>query len=164
MEAGEKKQVPKPTSPEDPKKAAGSNGSWRERAKTAEVSRETVPEQANNNRPIQRGLDPSKKARIVVESDSEDEEEIPVPYKKLEKVNSESPLREKPRTQPIPRVGEKAYKLVSKFDNKKIVNNLVNKTEKSVIEGVAVGELVAMSPEYAKELYPGPGNPWYHKL
>jgi len=152
MEAGEKKQVPKPTPPEDPKKAAGSNGSWRERAKSAEVSRETVPGQANNNRPIQKGSDPSKKARIVVESDSEDEEEIPVPYKKLEKVNSESPSREKPRTQPIPRVGERAYKLVSKFDDKKIVNNLVNKTERSVIEGVTVGELVAMSPEYAKEL------------
>src|ERR1700761_4700424 len=152
MEAGEKKQVPKPTSPEDPKKAAGSNGSWRERAKSAEVSRETVPEQANNNRSIQKGPDPSKKARIVVESDSEDEEEIPVPYKKLEKVNSESPSREKPRTQPIPRVGERAYKLVSKFDDKKIVNNLVNKTERSVIEGVTVGELVAMSPEYGKEL------------
>jgi hypothetical protein len=157
MEAGGKKQVPKPTPPEDPKTAAGSSENWRERAKSVEIpSKETVPERANNDRPIQKESDPSKRARMVVESDSEDEEETPVPYKKLVKANSESPSREKskekPRTQPIPRVGERAYKLVSKFDDKKIVNNLVNKTEKSVLEGVTVGELVAMSPEYAKEL------------
>lgn len=151
MEAGGKKQVPKPTPPEDPKTAAGSSENWRERAKSVEVpSKETVPERANSDRPIQKESDPSKRARIVVESDSEDEEETPVPYKKLVKANSESPSREKSReksrTQPIPRVGERAYKLVSKFDDKKIVNNLVNKTEKSVLEGVTVGELVAMSP------------------
>ena len=153
MEAGEKKKVPKPTPPEDPSKAAGSSVNWRERAKSVELpSKEAVPEEANNDRPIQKKSDPSKRARIVVESDSENEEETPVPYKKLVKVNSESPSREKPSTQPIPRVGERAYKLVTKFDDRKIVNNLVNKTEKSIIEGVTVGELVAMSPEYAKEL------------
>lgn len=153
MEAGEKRKVPKSTPPEDPTKAAGSSENWRERAKLVEKpSKGTVSEETNNERPIQRESDPSRRARIVVESDSEDEEVAPVPYKKLVKANSESPSREKPRTQPIPRVGERAYKLVSKFDDKKIVNNLVNKTERSIIEGVTVGELVAMSPDYAKEL------------
>jgi hypothetical protein len=153
MEAGEKKKVPKPSPPEDPTKAAESSGNWRERAKSVESpSKGAVPEEANKDRPIQKESGPSRRARIAVESDSENEEETSVPYKKLTKVNSESPSREKPRTQPIPRVGERAYKLVSKFDDKKIVDHLVNKTERSVLEGVTVGELVAMSPEYAKEL------------
>lgn len=153
MEAGEKKRVPRPTPPEEPSKAAVANENWRERAKVVEVvSKEPIPDRASEARPVQRESAPLKKTRIVVESDSEDEEVVPTPYKKLVKANSESPAREKPRTQPIPRVGERAYKLVSKFDDKKIVNNLVNKTERSIIEGVTVGELVAMSPDYAKEL------------
>lgn len=147
-EAGEKNRVPKPTPPEDSTKAASSSKNWRGRAKEA---KETVSESSDEERPIQKKSEPSKRVRIEVESDSEDEEP-PVPYKKLVKAQSESPARETVKKEPIPRVGEKAYKLVSKFDDKKIVKNLVNKTEKSVIDGVTVGELVAMSPEYAKEL------------
>jgi hypothetical protein len=153
MEAGDKKRVPKPKPPEDSNKAASSSENWRERAESVEVEpKETLSEVTDDERPIQKKSDPSRRARIVVEDDSDDEEVAPVPYKKLIKVNSESPSREKPHKEPIPRVGEKAYKLVSKFDDKKIVKNLVNKTERSIIEGVTIGELVAMSPEYAKEL------------
>src|ERR1700734_2097837 len=153
MEAGDKKRVPKPKPPEDSNKAASSSENWRERAKFFEVEpKENLSEVTDDERPIQKKSDPSRRARIVVEDDSDDEEVAPVPYKKLIKVNSESPSREKPHKEPIPRVGEKAYKLVSKFDDKKIVKNLVNKTERSIIEGVTIGELVAMSPEYAKEL------------
>lgn len=126
----------------------------RERAKEVEKDREPDSEVSDDERPVQKRSSPEKRVRIEVD-DSDDEDEVettPVPYKKLVKARSESPKREKPNKESIPRAGEKAYKLVSKFDDKKIVKNLVNKTEKSIIDGVTVGELVAMSPEYAKEL------------
>jgi hypothetical protein len=148
------KQVPKPMPPENNSKATSSSENVKRRAKSVEKEREADSDVSDDERPIQKKSDPAKQVRIVVDDDSEDDEGAvtPVPYKKLVKAQSESPKREKPRKEPIPRTGEKAYKLVSKFDDKKIVKNLVNKTEGSLIDGVTVGDLVAMSPEYAKEL------------
>lgn len=151
-EAGEKRRVPKPTPPEEVPKATSVKGILKNKEKEVEKDlRAVVSDVSDDERPIQKQTDPLRSARIIVEDDS-DEEEPTVPFKKLNKVRSESPSREKVEKVLIPRPGERAYKLVSKFDDKKIVKNLVNKTEKSVIEGVTVGELVAMSPEYAKEL------------
>jgi hypothetical protein len=47
---------------------------------------------------------------------------------------------------------EKAYKLVSKFDDGNIVQNLVNQTRNMVLDGVTVGMMTAMNGEYAKAL------------
>ena len=143
--------------PESNSKAASSSssssGNWRERANNSPKERESGRLSNNEERSSEEKevRSSAKQTRIVVE-DSDSEEELPVSYKKIAKSQSESPSREKTKNPAIQGTSERAYKLVSKFDDKKIIKNLVDKTEKSVIEGVTVGELVSMSPEYAKEL------------
>lgn len=152
MEAVDKKINPKAaTPPENLKKAASSNENWRRARTEVEPKTTTSSDPRDESRTDQKKSDASKRVRIVVEDDS-DEEVNSVPYEKLIRKHSESPSREKLKKEPIPIVGDKAYKLVSKFDDKSIIQNLVNKTERSIIDGVTIGELIAMSPEYAREL------------
>ena len=46
----------------------------------------------------------------------------------------------------------KAYKLVSKFDNLNIVQNLVDQTKGKILEGITVEMLAGMNGDYAKKL------------
>jgi hypothetical protein len=47
---------------------------------------------------------------------------------------------------------ERAWKLVPKFDNSEMVNNLVKQTKGKTLEGIMVKMMAAMSSDYAKRL------------
>ncbi|KAJ7306638.1 hypothetical protein DFH08DRAFT_824598 [Mycena albidolilacea] len=86
---------------------------------------------------------PAKRAeRRIVLDDSDEEEEPPMGFEKLRRATELSGEPAK----------EKAYKLVSKFDDGNIMQNLVNQTRNMVLDGVTVGMMTAMNGEYAKAL------------
>ena len=156
-EAEEPKKGPRAARPpENLKTAASSSASnrenWRERAINSPKGQKAEPPPGTEVKSSEKGaVKPSRQARIVVEDDSDSEEEKVV-LPRIVEAESESPSREKPKKSAMKSVEDRAYTLVSKFDDPKIIKSLVDKTEQSVLDGVTVGDLVAMSPEYAKEL------------
>lgn len=96
---------------------------------------------------------PAKRAerRIVLDDDS-DEESPPVRFKDVVDIDKRSGAAGVLRNKQNMPAKEKAYKLVSKFDDPNIVQNLVDQTKGKVLEGITVEMLAAMNGEYAKRL------------
>jgi hypothetical protein len=95
--------------------------------------------------------------RWIVLADSDEEEAPPISFENLKQpmeLNKASENTVPPRS--VPRFNkpqkEKVYKLVSKYDDGNIIQNLVNQTRNMALEGVTVGMMASMNGEYAKAL------------
>lgn len=97
-----------------------------------------------------------RKARFMGE-DSEGEGDS-MEYASRRAPASESPKREKAKKGAGKPMEERAYKLVTKFDDLETIKRLVARTEGTVIENITVGDLMSMSPMYAKGLRASTGR------
>jgi hypothetical protein len=139
--------------PEDRVSAADTELDWRRKGKKVEFLQ---PDELEEEEDVPRA--PAKRAeRRIVLDDSDEEDEPPMGFEKLRRSTELSgarvnpaPLRSALRFKEPAK--EKAYKLVSKFDDGNIVQNLVNQTRNMVLDGVTVGMMTAMNGEYAKAL------------
>lgn len=95
---------------------------------------------------------PKMKRRARYREEESEPEDPPMAYEKRNPPASESPKREAAKRELLPRPGERAYRLVSKFDDAKTVREVVGRTENTKVPDITLGELIAMSPNYAKEL------------
>lgn len=149
--------------PEDRTSTADLENNWRKKDKPASVVKrveflqpdetgdediEEIPESVPKL-PVKRA-----ERRVVLDDDS-DEDSPPVRFEKIMDIDGRRADMGIPRSkQGIPAAAprERAYKLVAKFDDSNIVQNLVDQTKGKVLDGITVEMLAAMNGEYAKRL------------
>jgi len=92
-----------------------------------------------------------------LDDDYSDEEPTPIPFIKLKDIDGVSKTesrkwskKEKKRVEEDKQ--EKAYRLVSRFDDPKIVEHMIEKVSNTELEGVTIGKMIALSPEFAKNM------------
>ncbi len=132
--------------------AADRDENWRKKSKRASVEAVASGDEEDSEIEEVEVEIPKENRRARFQGEDSDLEEPPVEYEKRKPPSSESPKREVPKKDLLPRTGERAYKLVTKFDDEKTVKKLVDRTEKTMVNDITVGDLVSMSPGYAREL------------
>ena len=91
-----------------------------------------------------------------LDDDFSDEEPVPIPFVKVKDIDGLSGKRSrrdakgKKRVEDKENQQEKAYRLVSRFDDPKIVDHMIDKVSNTELEGITIGKMVSLSPEFAK--------------
>jgi hypothetical protein len=134
--------------PEDRVSAADVELNWRRKGKRVEF---VQPDELEDADEVPKAPAKRTEWRIVLD-DSEEEEEPPMGFEKLRQSTELSGARVNPAPLCLALhfkepTREKVYKLVSKFDNGNIVQNLVNQTRNMVLDSVTIGMMTAMNGE-----------------
>ncbi len=138
--------------PENRISAADRDTDWRKKNRRASVEA-VATDNSGGEEEVEVEVEiPKKDRRARFRGEDSDVEDPPMRYEQRKEPYSESPKREKPKKDLLPRTGERAYKLVTKFDDENTIRKLVDRTEKTMVNDISVGDLVSMSPGYAKEL------------
>jgi hypothetical protein len=152
-EAGEgRKPKPKVKPPEGPEETD------LEKDSSPDVVDEKEPEKEKQGEAVKRNHRDQGKTDVrfvkKLDDDYSDEEPTPIPFVKLRDIDGNSKKGErkwlKKRKDPDKEQHEKAYRLVSRFDDPKIVEHMIEKVSKTELEGVTIGKMVSMSPDFAK--------------
>jgi hypothetical protein len=144
---------------------ADTSSNWRKRdkGKEKEVNSELEVVSLKNDGPeeveSEEGKDREKSVRFDKQLDdySSEEESSPMPFIKLKDIDGTSKTEsrkwtKKKRERAEEDRQERAYRLVSRFDDPKIVEHMMEKVSNTELEGVTIGKMIALSPEFAKSM------------
>lgn len=141
--------------------AASASNNWRRKDKTKAVSEEVVevekdPEVRSEQ---EQGKPQVKSVRFDRELDDDysEEEPSPIPFTKLKDIDgtSKSETRKwvkKRQERKEEDRQEKAYRLISRFDDPRIVDDMIDQVAATELEGVTIGKMIALSSDFARKM------------
>jgi hypothetical protein len=135
---------------------ADTSSNWRRKEKEQEQGKDKEVEEVSPERDDQReSQEKSIRFRKQLDDDYSDEEPSSIPFIKLKDIDGTSKTESRRWTKKKRAMEdreERAYRLVSRFDDPKIVEHMIEKVSNTELEGVTIGKMIALSPEFARSM------------